>query len=335
MGNFFSDVGDTLFGSTDKLTPKDIRSPAAQASFDRLLKGSGEAAGQFFETAGDPFPSSLVDPTPLTDFQQNLFGQIPDLFGGGPFTESPLFQQSVDVLSRTAEGFDPFKDTRLKAFRTNLEKELKRAKDRIAARTSSKDEFFGGGRRDQEREVEEAGFADIGTLVANLEALSRQQAIAAASQLPNLASLQQNVPLEFFQQQLGFADIPRSFDEATRVAQLGELGRQRGELASTVGPALQTSSFSPPLAFDVFSSTPGLLGGPSGVGFQPDGGISRNVQLTQAALGALAGGSGGGGLGGAAGGFLGAGGGGQNQQLVQLLQQLLGGSGGISGAGFN
>ncbi len=334
MGNFLSDIGGSLFGTTDKLSPKDIRSPAAQESFERLTIGAGEKAGQFFETAGDPFPSNLVQPTPLTDFQQDLFGQIPGLFEGGPFTESPLFKQSVDVLSRTAEGFDPFKDTRLKAFRTNLEAEIKRAKDRIAARTSAKDEFFGGGRRDEERGVEEQGLRDIGSLVANLEAQSRQQAIAAASQLPNLASLQQNVPLDFFQQQLGFADIPRSFDEATRISELGELGRQRGELASTIGPALQTSMFSPPLAFDVFSSTPGLLGGPSGVGFQPDGGVSRSVQLAQAGLGGLTGQAGGGGLGG----FLGGAGGlsnSGNQQLVQLLQQLFGGQGGVGGQGFN
>ena len=321
--------------TTEKLTPGDIRSPAQLKSFEGVTAAAGEKATQFLETAGDPFPSSLVNPTPLTDFQQQLFGQIPGLFEGGPFTESPLFQQSVDVLSRTAEGFDPFKDTRLTAFRSSLEQEIKRAKDRIAARTSAGDEFFGGGRRDQEREVEEQGIRDIGSLAAQLEAESRRQAIAAASQLPNLASLQQNVPLDFFQQQLGFADIPRSFDEQTRIAQLGELGRQRGELASTVGPALSTSMFSPPLAFDVFSSTPGLLGGPSGVGFQPGGGVNQSVQLAQAGLGALTGGMGGGGFGGAAGGFLGATGGGQNQQLVQLLQQLLGGTGGIGGQGFN
>ena len=181
-----------------------------------------------------------------------MFGQIPDLFKGGDFTQNPLFQQSVDVLSRTAEGFDPFKDTRLIAFKNQLQQEIKRAKDRIAARTSSRDQFFGGGRQEQEREVEEQGLRDIGSIVAQLEAQSRQDAIRVAPGLVNLASLQQNVPLEFFQQQLQFADIPRSFDEQIRLAELGELGRQRGELERTVPVALQTSSFSPPLAFDVF-----------------------------------------------------------------------------------
>jgi hypothetical protein len=326
--------GDFLFGGTDKLKPSDIRSPQQIASFNTLTEESGKKAADFLRTAGDPFPSGLVNPTDPTAFQKDLFAQIPGLFSQGDFTKNPLFQQSVDVLSRTAEGFDPFKDKRLIAFQDQLKNELKNAKDRIAARTSAQDRFTSSGRLAEEGQVEEQGLRDIGSLAAQLENQSRQQAIAAASQLPNLASLMQNAPLEFLQQGLQFGDIPRQFDENTRIAQLNDLLRQRGELASTVGPALQTSSFSPPLAFDVFSSTPGLLGGPSGISNQPGGGVNRNVQIAQASLGALAGGMGGGGLGGAVGGGLGASGGGQNQQLVQLLQQLLGGSGGLGGQGF-
>lgn len=318
-------LDDFLFGETEKLTPKDIRSPIQQEWFDKIVGAAGQGATSYLQTVGQPFPSGIVEPTPLSPFQQDLFRQIPDLFQQGPYTQSPLFQQSVDVLSRTAEGFDPFKDTRLTAFRKSLEEELRRAKDRIAAKASAGDEYFGGGRRMEERKLEEQGMRDIGSLAAQLEGESRRQAIAAASQLPNLASLQQNVPLDYFQQQLGFADIPRSFDEQIRLARLNELMRQRGEQAGTVGPALQTTMFSPPLAYQAYSSTPGILGGPSGVGFQPGGGVNRDVQMAQAGLGALTGGLGGGGLGGAVAGGLGISGGGQQQLILQLLQQLLGG----------
>ena len=279
----------------------------------------------FLSPAGDPFPSGLIQPTAPTDFQQQLFQQIPGLFQGGDFTKNPLFQQSIDILSRTAEGFDPFEDKRLKAFKDNLREEVKRAKDRIAARTSAKDRFESGGaagRTGQEGEVEEQGIRDIGQLAANLEAQSRQQAIAAAQILPQLARFQTQAPIDFLQQGIQVGDIPRNFEEQLRVAELNELLRQRGELASTVGPALQTSSFSPPLAFDVFSSTPGLLGGPSGIGLQSDGGVNRGVQMTQAGLGALAGAGGGGGFGGAAIGALGGQGG---STLEQMLLKILGG----------
>ncbi len=90
MGNFFSDAGDTLFGSTDELKPSDIRSKEQQESFDKLVVSSGQKAEDFFQTAGDPFPSNLVNPTPLTDFQQGLFNQIPGLFDQGDFTQNPL-----------------------------------------------------------------------------------------------------------------------------------------------------------------------------------------------------------------------------------------------------
>ena len=56
MGNFFSDVGDTLFGSTEQLKPSDIRSPEQQRVFNDLLTQSGARAGEFFETAGQAFP---------------------------------------------------------------------------------------------------------------------------------------------------------------------------------------------------------------------------------------------------------------------------------------
>lgn len=327
MGNFFSDVGDVLFGETEKLTPRDIRDPAQQKLFGELVTAAGPGATKLLETAGEPFPSGLVRPTPLTGLQKELFAGIPGLFEDGPFTEGPLFQQSVDVLSRTAEGFDPFKDTRLTAFRKSLEQELKRAKDRIAARTSKGQEFFGGGRIEQERELEEQGVRDIGTLAAQLEAQSRQQAINAALQLPNLAMLQQEAPLDYTGRAMEFANIPRAFDEQTRLALLQELQRQRGELQTPLNVAMQTSMFNPTLAYPLYSSTPGLLGGPSGVGMQPGGGVNRNVQMMTAGLSGLSGAGGGGGLGGFASGALGVGGQqtGQNKAIQDLLFKILGG----------
>ncbi len=328
------DVGDFLFGETEELKPRDIRSPTQQRVFEGVTGAAGDQAINFLQTAGDPFPSNLVDPTALTSLQQSLFDRIPGLVNRPDFTSSDLFQQAQGAITGALEGFDPFKDLRFQALRTNLERELKRAKDRIAARSSGKEEFFGGGRLDQEREQEEFAFGQLANIAGRLEEQSRLQQLQAVGPAVNLASLRQNAPFDFLQQSLGFADIPRSFDEATRVARLNELNRQRAEQAGTVGPALQTSMFSPPLAFDVFSSTPGLLGGPSGVGFQPGGGVNRNVQIASAGLGGFTGGAGGGGIGGAIGGAAGLQGGGQNQQIVQLLQQLLGGQGGIGGQGF-
>ncbi len=281
---------DNPFGETERLEPRDIRSPSQIRSFEGITSAAGGKAEAFLRSAGRPLPGRPDIPTPLTGSQQGLLSSIPGLISGQDFTQNPLFQQGVDVLSRTAEGFDPFKDTRLKAFKVSLEKELKRAKDRIAARTSAGDKFFGGGRLDQERELEESAFSDIGTLAAQLEAQSRQQAINAVPGLVNLASLEQNVPFDFFEKQLSLAGLPREFQEMFRLAKLQEELRRRNEQAGTVGPALETSMFSPPLAFDVFSSTPGLLGGPSGLSSSSTGGINRDVLAAQAGLSFLGGG---------------------------------------------
>lgn len=323
--SFFSSVGDALFGSTEKLTPKDIRSPAQQALFADLVKQSGPGASELLKTAGDPFPSSVVNPTDFTDFQKNLLSQLPSMFSQGDFTQNPLFKQSVDVMSRAAEGFDPYKDTRLTTFRDQLTQEIKRAKDRIASKASSRDSLYGGGRRDEEGQVESQGIRDIGSLMAQLEAESRQQAISAAQQLPNLAMLQQSAPLDFWQQQMSMGDMPRSFAEQTRLAQQQELLRQRNELGIPLQTAMNVSQYSPPLAYQAYSSTPGLLGGPSGVGYQSNGGINPATQYIQAALSALGGAAGAGGLGGAVSGAMAGSSGVQGMNsLAALINQLMG-----------
>jgi len=132
--------------------------------------------------------------------------------------------------------------------------------------------------------LEEQGMRDIGSLAAQLEAQSRQQAINAALQLPQLATLQQEVPLDYASRAMEFANIPRGFEEQIRLALLGELQRQRGELQTPLNVAMETSMFNPTLAYPLYSSTPGLLGGPSGVGWQPGGGVNQNVRMAQIAL---------------------------------------------------
>lgn len=337
--NFFGGLGDILWGSTDKINPKDIRSPQQMALFNDLMKYASPGAAEYLKTAGDPFPNSLVNPTGFNDWQKQLLGQSQDLFKGGDFTQNPLFKQSVDVMSRTAEGFDPFKDTRLTTFKDQLSQEIKRAKDRIAAKGSSRDSLFGGGTRNAQGEVESQGIRDIGSLAAQLEAESRQQAMQAAAQLPNLAQLQYNAPIDMWNQQFEMAGIPTQLQEAIRMAQLQELSRQRGELSTLPDFAAGLSTYKPELMYQAYSSTPGMLGGASGIGYQPNGGVNRNVQMLQTGINALAGagmggGAGimapamlGGGSGGIGGGIMGGlmGGGGMGGGMLNslLLQQML------------
>lgn len=326
-GNFFTEAGNILFGETEKLTPRDIRSPEQQQMFGDLTLAAGGAATNYLQTAGDPFAQSLVDPTPLTSLQQSIMGGIPGALGS-PFSESDLFRQSSDVIRSELGGFDPAEDFRYKALQKSLGLELQRAKDRIAARSSAGNEFFGGGRMDQERELEETAQVERSRLLGDLFTESGRRQVAAVPAGVEMAMLEQNAPGDWIAQALGLAGIPWQVDENQRAARYNEQLRQRGELQGTVPTALQTSMYSPPLAYPVYSSTPGLLGGPSGVGYQPGGGVNRNVQYAQAGLGAIGGAAGGGGLSGAAAGALGSGGTGGGMttaQMTQLIQQLLGG----------
>ena len=87
--------------------------------------------------------------------------------------------------------------------------------------------------------------------------------------------------------------------------------------------------YEPPLAYQMYSSTPGLFGGPSGTGIQPNGGVNRNVQYLTAGLGGLGGMANGGGLGGAIGGM-----GGGSVAGTNSLMSLLSGLFSQGGGGF-
>ena len=158
-----------IFGGSQSEDPIQLQAfPGATKRLKELSTAAQPKALEALGMAGGGVPGPLI--APLSQFQQEGLGGIGDVLSRPLATQSPLFQQGQEAISGALEGFDPFKDLRFKALQTNLARELKRAKDRIAARTSAGDEFFGGGRISQEREMEESAFGDISNLAGLLEA---------------------------------------------------------------------------------------------------------------------------------------------------------------------
>lgn len=260
----------------DLLKPSKSKDPQILEAFpgqSALLKETAEAAQpqglRAIELAGQPFGDPLI--APLSGFQQAGLGDIGGVLGRPLVTESALFRQGEQAISGALEGFDPFEDLRFKALQTNLARELKRAKDRIAARTSAKDQFFGGGRIEQERELEESAFGSLSSLAGVLEAESRRNQLIAAPMARDFATLTGEEPRSRLQDQLfGLGAAPRQFQQEEISAEQQEQQRILQELTNIgLGTSLQTSMFKPDFFVPSFGPSPfsriaggiGALGG--------------------------------------------------------------------------
>lgn len=263
-------MGDIFSGSKSE----DPQPLEAFKGSRKILQAFGEASKpkglEAIGLAGKPFGQLLA---PLSEFQRGGLGDIGDVLGRGLVTKSPLFQQGQEAISGALEGFDPFKDLRFKALQTNLARELAKAKDRIAARTSAKDQFFGGGRLDQEREVEEAALGQQATLAGQLEAESRRNQLIAAPLAQQFATLAGEEPRSRLMDALfGIGAAPRGFQQEKITARQTEQQRILQELVNIgLGTGLQTSMFKPDFFVPSFGPSPfseiaGGIGSLGGIG---------------------------------------------------------------------
>lgn len=264
-------MGD-LFGGSKSDSPKLLEAFPGQMG---ILKDLAEAAKpkglEAIGMAGQPTQGPLI--APPSQWQQQGLGQIGDVLSRPMATQSPLFQQGQEALSGALRGFDPFEDQRFKALQVNLARELKKAKDRIASRTSARDEFFGGGRLDQEREQEEGAFGQMANLAGLLEAESRRNQLLAAPMAAQFAGLASEEPVSRLQEALfGIGAAPRGFAQEELSARDAERARILSELSNLgLGTTMETSMFKPDWYVpsygpSIFSQLAGGIGAMGGLG---------------------------------------------------------------------
>ncbi|MHC4676117.1 MAG: hypothetical protein ACYTBZ_26805 [Planctomycetota bacterium] len=172
---------DSIFGREKKdapiaLEPGKIRDQ--QRLTGTALPLAESALGQF----GQPFPGDLTTP-----FERQGLQTLGDYLNSPLPTENPLFQGAAGELQKTFAGeYDPVGSTYYQAYRTGVMRELEEAKDRLAARTSASDKFFGGGRIATEGELEEQATNNLAVVLGQLfegERDRRLQAVPLAQSL--------------------------------------------------------------------------------------------------------------------------------------------------------
>lgn len=228
MGNFFEDIGSPIGGDIANLfnrdpmeAPKRLQEPW-QIEMQQYLAGlSKTGAGEAITKAGTAYPGSLT-----TSYEDIGLGTLGEYLSSPLPTESNLFGLSSAELEKTLSGkeYDPATGPYYEAYRTNIMRELQQAKDRIAARSSSRDAFFGGGRLDQEREVEEGAMGSMAQELGRLyegERARRLNAVPTALQTMGWA---EQVPQGRVaaSQEYGGLEFQRGYSEYVR--QLASLG---------------------------------------------------------------------------------------------------------------
>ena len=276
-------VTDFLFGSTDKLEPQDVRSPFQRQTFDELLEAARGPSISRLEQAGREFPV-----TPLTGMEQQGISSLRDFLDSPLPSEGDLFQSAKDEISQTlAGGRDPFESEYYNAYQQNVKRELQEAVDRIKAQRSSREGgIFGGGLTNVLGELEETTTGNLMEFLGQLQERERERQLQAVPQALQISALEEMYPLSRIETALSpqFGGFERGFGELERAEEM----RAFGDLGLGIDLAADLSTFEPSLYYPSYSSTPGLFGGPSGIGQQP-GGEAGDAQRVQSIMSVIAG----------------------------------------------
>ena len=225
-----------LFEPSGQKKPK-LLEPAWQGEEREKLTGLAmPGAAQALQLAGEPPP--IQKTAPMSDVQQTAYGGLQDYMTSPLASESSLYQAGTGEIEKTlADDYDPVGSTYYQAYRSAVMRELQEAKDRLAASTSARDKYFGGGRIAAEGELEESAVGDLAMVLGQLQEKERERKLGVAPMAIEEAIRETDLPAERARTGMELGDLPR---------QLEELGYSREHAAylqelTNLGIPLQTA----------------------------------------------------------------------------------------------
>lgn len=166
---------DSIFGRDKKEAPVSLMTPEQQGTQRRLITKSTPLAEAALGRYGQPYPGEM-----LTKFEEAGLSTLGEHLGKPLPTESTVYEGAVGELEKTFAGdYDPVGSLYYQSYRTAVMRELEEAKDRIAARTSASDKFFGGGRIATEGELEESAMTDLAQVLGGMYERERDKRLGA------------------------------------------------------------------------------------------------------------------------------------------------------------
>ena len=230
-------------GGNDK--PKLLMTPEQKEAYKVLLPSLTAKGKEFAEVGSQPYPGQMT--APMSQYETMGLKGLGEYLDTPMPTQSNMFGLTTDELEKTIEGreYDPITGPYYEAYRTNIMRELDQAKDRIAARSSSRDAFFGGGRLDQEREVEEGAMGSMAQVLGGLFENERQRRLNAVPMALNQMGWAENVPVSRIATSQQFGALPRQIEQQELTARYQDFVKQLTNMGMSMQAAVDMATSNP------------------------------------------------------------------------------------------
>jgi hypothetical protein len=233
----------SLFANDEE--PKILMTPEQQAAYSKLLPSLTKAGNQFAQIGGQPYTGQLT--APLSDYETTGLKSLGEYLASPLPTQSNLFGLSQAELEKTLGGkeYNPETGPYYQAYRTNIMRELQKAKDRLAANSSAADAYFGGGRLQQERELEEG---TMGSLAQTLGQLYEQERMNRLNTVPtaiNTLGWAEQLPVNRVTAAEQLGALPRQVQQADLTARYNDYIRQLQNMGMSLQAATSMATQNP------------------------------------------------------------------------------------------
>jgi hypothetical protein len=289
-----------FFGSK-KTRTKPLLLPGQGEFLREGLEKAKPGAFERLSRAGEEYPGDLT--APMTGIEKGGLDTLEGWLNSPLPSEDSLWGLSRGEYEKTlgSDHYDPAEGQYYQAFRTSMARELQEAKDRLAARTSARDQFYTGGRVAGEAEMEEDYLAKMGLVLGGLHERERDRRLGAIPGALNLLGQEEMYPLSRVAGSQQYGGLERYIEQASLDREYQEYMRQMADLGIPLETAMALATFKPDWSskssggefWDLLNPAAALGGGGwmgGGGGITPTGGGGFQGLNSLAGMGQFAGG---------------------------------------------
>lgn len=219
--------------------------PGAPKMRESLAGKAEPGAFERLGRTGETYPGPLM--AALSEFEETGLGGLRDYMGAPLPTEGTMYKSAADEIMKTLSGeqYDPSQGEYYQAYRSSVMRELEEAKDRLAARASAGDKFFGGGRIATEGEMEESALGKMAMVLGELAEKERERRLGAVTQALGLTQYEEAAPLQRVAASQQYGALPRLIEQAEMDVEYQEWLRALGDLGISLDVATGLATWQP------------------------------------------------------------------------------------------
>lgn len=219
--------------------------PGQMDAYKGLLGTSLPGAKERLSRAGEPYGGDLT--AGLSGPEKTGLDTLEGWLGSPSPTEDKLFGLSRQEYERTLGGdyYDPAEGQYYQAYRAAMQRELQEAKDRLAARTSARDQFYGGGRIATEGEMEEDYLNNLGVFLGGLGERERERRLGSVGGAMGLLGMDEALTENRIAASQKYGALPRVIEQMGLDREHSEYLRRMMDLGIPLETALMLATYKP------------------------------------------------------------------------------------------